>query len=1011
MTLNNAYPLIIPVITDGNQFKTDWKPRILFSNTVDVSMLYGVDSSFNNTTITKFNTFSNVNDNHKDSSTLNLLFNAKDTYSDNILESNNTIFNKNYITEVTDLLNDSAQLITAKIKLTPWDIYNIRFNDIIELNIPEYEGTYRINAIKNYKPNELCDVELIKINYNVYSYDVSIATTIITRTQLSTTENINTGTGSSSSSGGSGGGTGGTSTPYDDSVLYDYIDSSFGLRDTSIAWLKTNKLDYRTFGTAANNDTEDFAAVGNTGTADLNTIITSGMYRINTVNANMPTGCEYGQLLVMHGPGDTITQLATDYISNQIHWRSASGIGSTPTWGFWQRLWHSGDFAPTDFVAVTGDTMTGDLTLNAALKITGDASITGSINMKDGGSLWIGNQTMLDSSSRLRLHHSPTGSAYIDYYENLYFRSGYAGTSAVMVCSSLGSLSSGSYISGFAGSGWNINNTGTSYDLEVDNLKVRNKLSAFQLEINEINSIGGGLIISTANGIAYDVADRGDGTWNIFFDEGISGTNPIQFVASDYIKAQIWGNGGTQNYLGQVLYVAHSATLGSAYVQVTPLTGTPWKGMKLVQYGNSGDAARQSAIYLTATDTNNPYIDFLSGVNAGSFAGKQISRIGNLSGITDSDLGGSLTGNGAYLSNLYAKGRIVLPNAGMTNEGSSSSDIRLYAGSSYASRATAPFRVTQGGDAVMSGVVELGTASATTGTNTGSLKIKGAGITIPSQDNDTAAIVFNFVGYNDATSRFRDILIYNGKGAIIAGFQGSSNAVLVYNTLSVSGITTLTGLTKTSGGVHIGGTTDPGSDNLIVDGTTTLTGAITLTGLTKTTGGVHIGGTTDPGVDNLIVDGTTTHTGITTQTGTLDINGNIDATGSSNIALSQRHLGAQGGTDITCATSNTIISDMTLGITPKGSHILVMFSAPFYTSTAGVVHLNIQTVQGGYGSTSDTTVSQVTNAPGVITFNTLVDVTPNVYTAVYIYWYGANTNIKQRGSTDGVRKVIAIDLM
>jgi hypothetical protein len=70
------------------------------------------------------------------------------------------------------------------------------------------------------------------------------------------------------------------------------------------------------------------------------------------------------------------------------------------------------------------------------------------------------------------------------------------------------------------------------------------------------------------------------------------------------------------------------------------------------------------------------------------------------------------------------------------------------------------------------------------------------------------------------------------------------------NNLEVDGTLLVTGLTKTAGGVHIGGTSDPGADNLEVDGT------LLVTGLTKTAGGVHVGGTSDPGTDNLMVDGT-----------------------------------------------------------------------------------------------------------------------------------------------------------
>lgn len=65
--------------------------------------------------------------------------------------------------------------------------------------------------------------------------------------------------------------------------------------------------------------------------------------------------------------------------------------------------------------------------------------------------------------------------------------------------------------------------------------------------------------------------------------------------------------------------------------------------------------------------------------------------------------------------------------------------------------------------------------------------------------------------------------------------------------------------------LHVGGTSDPGADNLIVDGT------CAITGLTTTTGGVHVGGTSDPGADNLLVDGTATITGVTTFNGNITV--------------------------------------------------------------------------------------------------------------------------------------------
>jgi hypothetical protein len=60
------------------------------------------------------------------------------------------------------------------------------------------------------------------------------------------------------------------------------------------------------------------------------------------------------------------------------------------------------------------------------------------------------------------------------------------------------------------------------------------------------------------------------------------------------------------------------------------------------------------------------------------------------------------------------------------------------------------------------------------------------------------------------------------------------------------------------GGINCGGTSDPGTDNLLVAGNAQVTDYLTADG------GVHVGGTSDPGADNLLVDGTADITGVLT---------------------------------------------------------------------------------------------------------------------------------------------------
>jgi hypothetical protein len=220
--------------------------------------------------------------------------------------------------------------------------------------------------------------------------------------------------------------------------------------------------------------------------------------------------------------------------------------------------------------------------------------------------------------------------------------------------------SSTAFFSGFAGSGMQMaRNSSSGFDATFDNLTVRQQMKVYELQIQKISSVNGGIIVSAANGKAYDVS-----TSKIYFDE--NGTqSQIQFVANDYIRAQQWLSTGTRNFLGQVVAVHHNPSTGFAYIDFNYITGTPWAGADLVQVGNSTDTTRQNVIYITAQDVGNPYIDILAGVNAGSFTNKTKVRVGALSGITDYDFSPSpLTGYGLYGNgDIYLKGNIQLVNS------------------------------------------------------------------------------------------------------------------------------------------------------------------------------------------------------------------------------------------------------------------------------------------------------------------------------------------------------------
>ena len=99
-------------------------------------------------------------------------------------------------------------------------------------------------------------------------------------------------------------------------------------------------------------------------TADLNNVVTSGMYRLGSTPANAPAGSDYGQLLVVHGGQDTIAQLLFPYRSTAMYVRTGfpANIGGRGQWGEW--------------IKMANDSHTHALT---------DADITGVLPMEKGG--------------------------------------------------------------------------------------------------------------------------------------------------------------------------------------------------------------------------------------------------------------------------------------------------------------------------------------------------------------------------------------------------------------------------------------------------------------------------------------------------------------------------------------------------------------------------------------------------------------------------------------------------
>ena len=222
------------------------------------------------------------------------------------------------------------------------------------------------------------------------------------------------------------------------------------------------------------------------------------------------------------------------------------------------------------------------------------------------------------------------------------------------------SIGTGSFASGFAGSGWRIDKTSDKWGLTIDELTVRGQMSVYELMVQQVRATNGSLWVSSTGKIV-SASIGTEPSFSLFFDTG-SNTYGHGFREGDLIRAQRYqGNDSFQSDL-IVVSVGNSGSL----VAITGSTATtpPSGGFEYVRIGNTVSSSRQGAVYLTADDDDAPYIDVVDGVATHSQFNSSNNvkvRLGKLDGLTDSqfpDLATTTNNYGLYSENVYLKGGI-----------------------------------------------------------------------------------------------------------------------------------------------------------------------------------------------------------------------------------------------------------------------------------------------------------------------------------------------------------------
>lgn len=205
------------------------------------------------------------------------------------------------------------------------------------------------------------------------------------------------------------------------------------------------------------------------------------------------------------------------------------------------------------------------------------------------------------------------------------------------------------FASDFGGYGWKIfEDELNKFTLEIDNIRVRGTFVAHELVIDKIRSIAGSIGISQSCGRVKSVDTKSDSQYILITMEGDETHGYGGFMANDFIRCQRLTSNGVKGYWvevsevdGKVLKVAKSEFSksgivvdkgnGSDFDHVENSTNDmlyPAEGDEVVQYGNSQDAKRQSAIYIHANGKGQPSFDILEGIKTKSFNGCLTCRLG-----------------------------------------------------------------------------------------------------------------------------------------------------------------------------------------------------------------------------------------------------------------------------------------------------------------------------------------------------------------------------------------------
>lgn len=213
-----------------------------------------------------------------------------------------------------------------------------------------------------------------------------------------------------------------------------------------------------------------------------------------------------------------------------------------------------------------------------------------------------------------------------------------------------------------------VNEDGTA-KLTIDYLEVTRKATFTSLEIQEVTSVGGQILVTPAAMICNNVEELEDVYRCYFESQGAKGEEIYnQFSEGDQAISQTFNEWGGHYYWRLVVGVGENY-IDLSKVDCAPESDIPSEGDKIIQLGNRVNEIRQNAIAIAAYGDDSPYIIQYKGINSFEIGdGNIVTKLSSTENIFTGKVHIELGSDGVENLGIEVGGQNMLRNSGFTGD-------------------------------------------------------------------------------------------------------------------------------------------------------------------------------------------------------------------------------------------------------------------------------------------------------------------------------------------------------